>query len=368
MQEEKKRILQLVQDGKITAEEALTILEALDKAGKESEQKEQVLKNELSTEVIEAKKQHYDDAHDTFKKNIQSSKEKIFEFVESAFQKIKDTDLDFNFGKSFTVSHIFQHDEKVIQDLDVDIANGKIKMIAWDHHDVRVECEAKVYRVDDQDQAREAFLNEVIFAIEDGTLKFYLQEKGIKADVLIYVPQKEYKQLRIRMFNGGVAAESLAAEEVKVKSANGSISMDSVRGENCELETGNGTITIQASRFDKVEAETLNGAIEAGGHFKKVDVQTFNGQIICRNDNEESDSLYAKSITGKIQLSVASGAAVSGELKSNLGGFNVNLEGIKIVEEKSDVIQKVLKFQTVYDQTPVLHIFADTKTGAISVS
>ena len=126
-----------------------------------------------------------------------------------------------------------------------------------------------------------------------------------------------------------------------------------MNGESCELETGNGAITIQTSDFDKVEAETLNGAIHARGHFNKVDLQTFNGQIICQNEKLDSESLYAKSVTGKIALSLATGTAVSGELKSNLGNFNVSLAGINIVEEKNDVILKVLKFKTVQDQPPL---------------
>ena len=56
MQEEKKKILQSVQDGKMTAEEALAILEELEKAKQESEKKEQILKSELSTEVIQGQK------------------------------------------------------------------------------------------------------------------------------------------------------------------------------------------------------------------------------------------------------------------------------------------------------------------------
>ena len=73
-------------------------------------------------------------------------------------------------------------------------------------------------------------------------------------------------------------------------------------------------------------------------------------------------------MTGKIQLSLVAGTPVSGELKSNLGSFNVSLEGINIIEEKNDVILKVLKFKTIQEQSPVTHIFAESKTGAISVS
>ena len=251
MQEEKKKILQSVQDGKMTAEEAFAILEDLEKAAQESEKKEQKLKNELSTEVVQEKKKIEDDSHDYdyFKKNFQSSKEKIFDFVESAFQKIKDTDLDFNFGKSIEVSHIFHHDETPIYEIDAEIANGKTKIVAWDSKDIRVECKAKVYRAENQDKAREIFLKNVLFTIKDGKCKFYIQDKGIKVDVVMYVPKKEYEDIQIRMFNGGITAEALRAEHVKVKSANGALTLDGVNGESCELETGNGAITIQDCSF-----------------------------------------------------------------------------------------------------------------------
>lgn len=42
MQEEKKKILQMVQEGLITVEEAYTILNELDKANKESEKKRKI--------------------------------------------------------------------------------------------------------------------------------------------------------------------------------------------------------------------------------------------------------------------------------------------------------------------------------------
>lgn len=372
MQEEKKKILQSVQDGKMTAEEAFAILEELEKAEQESEKKEQVLKNELSTEVVQEKKKseedHSDHDYDYFKKNIHSTKEKILDFVESAFQKIKDNDLDFNFGKSVDVSHIFQHDETAINEINIEIANGKTKIVAWDAQEVRVECQAKVYRVEDQEKARELFVKNTLFMINDGKMKFYIQDKGMKVDAVIYVPKKDYENVQIRMFNGAIIAEALWAEHVKVKSANGAITVEGVHGENCDLETGNGAIAIQTSQFDKLEAETLNGAIQAGGNFKKVDMQTFNGQIVCRNERLDSESIYAKSVTGKIQLSLAAGTVVSGELKSNLGSFNVSLEGINIVEEKNDVIQKSLIFKTIQEQPAFTHIFAESKTGAISVS
>ncbi|MGM9954921.1 MAG: DUF4097 family beta strand repeat-containing protein [Peribacillus sp.] len=366
MQAEKQRILEMVQEGKLTAVEALNLLEELEKASLESDAKEQKLQNELSTVVVNQKSD--DSAQDSFKKNVQSSKEKILGFVESAYKKIKETDLDFNFGKSVEVSHIFQHDYEYLDEIDIDIANGKVKIATWDQQDVRVECLAKVYRVEDIEKARETFLEEVHFAIDAGKMKFKVREKTMKVDTVLYIPSKAYEDIQVRLFNGAITTESLTAEKLKAKTANGVIHIQQGKGETCELETGNGTITISDTNYDELEAETLNGAINADGHFKKVDVQSFNGEIVCKNQAQDCEAIHAKSITGKVQLILPPGKAIEGELKSNLGSFNVSLEGMTIVEEKSDVVQKVLKFKTTSFDDSVLHVFADTKTAAITVS
>ncbi|MFJ7752915.1 DUF4097 family beta strand repeat-containing protein [Peribacillus muralis] len=366
MQEERKKILEMIQDGKLSADEAMGLLEELEKASQESEAKEQKLQNELSTVVVEKKSEG--STHDSFKKNIQSSKEKIFDFVESAFKKIKETDLDFNFGKSVEVSHIFQHDYDFLNEVDVDIANGKIKIAAWDQQDVRVECQARIYRVEDIEEARKNFLDEVDFSIKDGKIIFKVREKAVKVDTIMYIPRREYEKIQVRLFNGAITTESLKSENLKAKTANGSIHIMHGNGDYCELETGNGTITISDTNFNDLEAETLNGAIRADGYFKKLDVQTFNGEIVCNNSGLDCDSIHAKSITGKVQLNLPAGKAIEGELKSNLGSFNVTLEGMTIVEEKSDVVQKVLKFKTVKEEVPSLHVFAETKTAAITIS
>ena len=96
-----------------------------------------------------------------------------------------------------------------LYEIDAEIANGKTKIVAWDAKDIRVECNAKVYRAENQVKAREIFLKNVLFTIKDGKCKFYIQDKGMKVDVVIYVPKKEYENIQVRMFNGGITAEAL---------------------------------------------------------------------------------------------------------------------------------------------------------------
>jgi DUF4097 and DUF4098 domain-containing protein YvlB len=366
MQEEKKKILQLVQDGKITVEEAMKILEELEKASEQSEKKEQVLMTELSTVVVD---QEEPASHqDPFHKKLQSSKEKIFDFVESAFKKLKETDLDFNFGTSYDFTHIFQHNNAVFNEIEIEIANGKTKIVPWDQHEVRVEAQVKVYQGESQNEAKEFFLKESLFSIEDGKLRFHIVRKSIKAEVVIYIPKTSYHELNIRMFNGSITGENLEVENIKAKTANGSISMEGTKGKKVDVETGNGSIVISRTNTEKVEAESLNGSISVEGIYKKLDTQTFSGSVTARIEDPLCEMVSARSTTGKLQLFIPVGIPVAGELKSNLGSFNVSLEGIQIIEEKSDVIQKILTFKTIKTEVPSLQLIADSKTGSITVS
>lgn len=365
MKEERKRILKMVEEGKLTVDEALTLIEELDKSSKVQEEKKEKLVGELSTFVKSGEQgQSYEGkAQDTF----QSTKEKFFDFVDSAVKKIKEFDLDLNFGRHTEVSHIFQQADAAIKYMDIDIANGHVSVIPWDQTDIRVECEAQVYKGESQDEAREYFLKEVTFEIRGQRLFFTTGQKGIKLKAKVYIPQIQYDQIDIRMFNGSIDGKDLQVKQYKIKTANGKIKMDGIKSEEVEAETANGGIAFTNSTIAKVEAETLNGGIEIEGDFRKVEAQSFNGDIKAHLQGGSCEWLEASTTTGSIECLIPEQYSVNGDLKSNLGNFTVDLEGIQIVEEKSELIQKNLGFKSIQESSHPLRLFADTKTGSIAV-
>ena len=363
MNEEKKRILKMVEEGKVSAEDAFRLLEELEKASQTADQKKAEIVQELSTAVKfdEAKKE------ETVHQKIQSTKEKIFEFVDSALKKIKDFDLDFNFGQSVEISHIFHQGDVFLKEMDFDVANGSLKLIPWSQNDVRIECQAKVYRVDDQDQARQNFLKDIHFAVEGEKLRFTTQQKWMKVDAVAYIPQSQYEKARIRIFNGPIQGEKLEVANLRVKTANGKIDLAEITGKKLEAETANGRIKIRQSLVDVLEAETINGAIKLDGDFLTVEAQSFNGNVTANLNGARCQTIATRATTGGIDLYVPEGNSVNGEVKTNLGGFNILLDGIHITEEKNEVLQKLLRFQSVTKTPQALTIIAETKTGSVSV-
>ncbi|WP_108671612.1 DUF4097 family beta strand repeat-containing protein [Peribacillus acanthi] len=364
MVEVKKKILEMVQQGKLSTEEALTLLDELDQAEQVKVEKEKEVVTSLSTIVND----EGDKTEETAQKKTQHSlKDKLFGAVHTVLDKVKELELDFKLGQSVEVSHIFQHGDASFEDIDIDIANGKLELIPWDQRDVRVECHAKVYRTNEVDEARKLLQEGTTFTIEKNRLELYAKQKWMKFDAKVFVPIEEYKKVRIRLFNGGISAENLKAQTLHAKTANGKVLISNASAEVGEFETANGNIELTAGAFKKLEIETINGSISAEGTSLYSDLQTFNGNINLKLHNRAAQSITAKAVTGSVDLFIPNESAVEGELKSNLGGFNLDLSGIQIVEEKNEVAQKTLKFKMIESAFHKLQIVADTKTGSITV-
>lgn len=76
-------------------------------------------------------------------------------------KKVKEVDLDLNFGHAYDVQHIFQFKDTDFSSVELQIANGSVNIVPWEDDDIRAECQAKVYRADSQDAARHAFLQHI---------------------------------------------------------------------------------------------------------------------------------------------------------------------------------------------------------------
>lgn len=353
----------MVQDGKLTAEEALTVLEQLDGAEKYQQAKETEAIQELST-IVHGEKEH---SQQSYGKKVNSAKDKLMDFVDGLVQKIKDVDLDFNFGQSVEIDHIFHYEGAHINNIEIEIANGETEIIPSESDDIRIECTAKVYRVEDVTEARKHLLEDARFSVSDGKMRFVVQSRSIKVKAIVYVPQTKYDEIKVKQFNGMIKGSDLQAVLLKAKTANGKISFDKVDISAAELETVNGAVRVTDSYMRELETETVNGSIHVEGEFVKTDVQTINGRIHCQLKGQGGEEIKAKSAAGSIEILLPSHIQTEGELKSNLGGFMVDLDGIQVVEEKTEVVQKFLRFRTKETQDRVVRIQADTKTGSVTV-
>ncbi|WP_374723422.1 DUF4097 family beta strand repeat-containing protein [Calidifontibacillus erzurumensis] len=365
MNEERKQILQMLDDGKITVDEALKLLEAIE--GPKKDAQEPVSKSEgteISTYISEDST--YREEERKFEKR-QSFKDKFTEFIDSALQKIKDVDFDFNFGPYQEVNHIFQHRDVILSHIHVDISNGSLTIIPWKEQDVRIECKAKVYRHESFEGAKTYFLKNTRFFIDGESMRFSVEPKQLKLKTVIYIPDVLYDKIQLRLFNGHVDGKQLRVSKLKVNTANGNIEFADIDGKDFELETANGHIKIEGGRAQEIEAETINGQIDVTGSFEKVDLQTFSSNINCKLTDASGKFVVLNTTTGNIDLTLPNTIEVKGKVKSNIGGFACDLSDLEIIDEKKDMIQKEMHFAANKGQINKLYVEASSTTGSIVV-
>ena len=363
MNDEKKRILEMVKEGLLNADEALLLLEQLDKKEKLIQEESQQESRELATTAQpEGEKRQEQQT----KKSV-STMDRILGVVDDVVKKIKDIDFDWNFGSSIEIDHLYHQEAKPFQIIDIDVANGEVSIIPWDQNVVDIECKAKVYRAETTTEAREKLQNQIVNKIENGKMKFMLQDRAIKLKAVIKVPNSQYQELRVRLFNGSINGENLKVDEIKTKTANGTISFRDFHTREAEFETVNGSIKLNSFDAGELEIDTMNGSIQVDGAFRTADVQTINGSIQCKQTGQYGETLRAKAQAGSINLQIPQGISCDGELKSNLGSFNLDLKGIQVIEEKNDIVQKMLRFQSTVEEQHSMHVFAESKAGSIKV-
>lgn len=359
--EERKMILKMIEDGKITAEEGLKLLNALQPEKEAEKEPKAEGENYLTTQV------DWEKAGQSKRSYKEPSGTSFFtSFIESAFQKIKDLDFDFNFGSYVEVEHIFQHTGFTGSEIDISIENGSITFEPWSNKDVRLECKAKVYRAHNQTEARQMLLRDAIFQATEDKLKFYTKVKSIKLEIVCYVPEQLYREIKLYTFNGHIKGSRLNVNKMETKVVNGSISFEDLSVERINAETVNGPLEVRGIKGERSEFKTMNGTITVEGALLDVDVETVNGTVNYHLQ-EIKEPCYAelKATTGSVNIFVPAELRVEGLLKTNVGGFSCELHGLEILEEKKEFIQKSIAFIANKDASPRLKLEAETNTGSI---
>lgn len=397
MQDKRKRILTMLENGSISMDEALTLLENLS-AENQGEQQEQpaATEKEVSKQPEEEKvtgqdsndlpvqstfeqtdkntgskekeQPSVDDFLDDLRRDFSHVGERFMHFMQTAVQKVKEFDLDSPFGKSVHFNHTITKSAKGIEELIIYIDNGKVTVHPSDEEELRAEFNVKAYNNDSEESAKNDFLEKVLVVIDDNKLRVASDLKMMQVNVDLYVPNNEYKKLSVRLLNGSFKMKNASYETIRVKTTNGKIEASNLTFTNAEFETANGTIRLNEMTGDMLEAETLNGRVYIDGELKEVDAQSLNGHVIVTTTSEEAEKVEAKTMSGSVELYLPSNISLSGEIVSNIGKLDLQLEDIDRTSEQDQLLQRSVRFtKDVEESKGKLYVHGEAKTGTVLV-
>ncbi|WP_082233390.1 DUF4097 family beta strand repeat-containing protein [Halobacillus massiliensis] len=336
MNEERMKILKMIEEGTITAEEGAELLKAV----------------ETTKEM---------------NKTSSNKKYGFKDFIDEAVEKIKNVDFDLSFGEAVEFHHELKADPVDFHDLDISIANGSLHLEPWDKDFAKADCRVKVYQTSDETEAKEQFLADSELDITSGILRLSNPSKKIKIFVKLYLPKKRYDFIKLKLSNGAITSNHLEAAHFQLKTSNGSLRLKDAQGETCKLETGNGSITVAESAFDHCEADTINGSVKLDGQFGKSDVSAIAGGITVYNYGDRAHTGFFKTTTGQISVLLPENKRIDGTLKSSIGSLTCELENYKILKNKKEVMSKELVFEAREELEKIYHIEAETKTGSVTI-
>lgn len=397
MQSKRKRILTMLENGTITTDEALTLLENLSNsptAVKEEKPKVEAPTSQQAESTVEEKTETaneefteegpsgtYSSDSDSNKNKEQSTDEfledirkdfahvgdRFMQFMQTAVQKVKEFDFDSPFGQSVSFTQTLTKPADGIEEIILDIDHGKIEVHCTDEKEARAEFTVKALNGESEEAAREHFLEKILFVTDGEKLRLSSAMKMTQVNVELYIPRQKYSKLSTRLMNGSFKMREAEIADVRVKTANGKIDVASLTFQKAAFETANGSIGLKDLIGERLEAETLNGRVYIDGELQEIEAQSLSGHVVVTTTNESADKIEAKSMSGSVEIYIPVGIAMTGEIASNMGKLKLQLDDVDKTAEQEQILQRSIRFKKDVEGTSPLYIFGEAKTGSVLV-
>jgi DUF4097 and DUF4098 domain-containing protein YvlB len=393
--DERKRILKLVENGTISAEEAIELLEALSQQ-KEPIQStppsvyttpEQTTTNQESEFTFEEEKKRkttgfedlfsklgnkdvnkkVDELMQELRHDLSEFSGRMMTMMNTTLSKVKDFDVEFPFGEKVEFNKSYAFNAEEVRGFEIDIPNGRVTVEKGTaEQNVLIEALVKTQKKETEYDTIEEF-TEGLVELKDGKIEIATQSKMSHVALHIVLPEKQYDVFIIRLLNGGITVNDSEAKLLKVKTYNGTVKIENVVFDHANLQSANGAIEARGIKGDDIEAETANGRIYIDGDVKEVEAESVNGHVVVTTTSSKAYKLKARTVAGSVELYIPKNVALDGQVTSNLGRTDVGLTDVAIRTGEGQFLQKTCYFNKMVEDAPMLKLVGESRTGSIIV-
>ncbi|MCR4436907.1 MAG: DUF4097 family beta strand repeat-containing protein [Clostridiales bacterium] len=346
--EEKMLILKMLEEGKITSEQAAKLIEALEEntrpAGGDSgarQQKQPNFQDEVSKvrERIQQWKKEFKSSYsqkdfdrllDEFSekaeklgKNLAATTVGVVDKVVDFVGSFVDTNVFNLFGSLPVEERSFEAPADEGMELEVEGVNGQI--VVKKHLENKVVIKSRVRStVNNADEI-------LRFSSNGGNVSLKLNKYGnISVSQEVYLPAAKFKKIKLETTNGKIYVEDslsesfeaatrnshidlmgVNSEKIAVSTKNARIQLSYVIGRDISIDTSNSLIDIKNLRAEKLKAVTTNGKISVENVQNYRDSQEVNLQLKTSNNsikvnmNDMDNKGYkikAQTVNGSVNL------------------------------------------------------------------
>ncbi len=379
MNEERKLILKMVEQGKITADEAAALLEALGEGeGSSASEPEEDTWSRLE-------KQGEDFAHkvevaaDKFSRSLEDRIDtgvgETLSAVGRVLSRLPFVSGEESYEMTREYSGWFAQDAEEIP-VAIETMNGRLLLEGWEQDHYKIIAVQRV-RAKDRDSAR---AKTVDLGLEDGGEGVQALEirppaaSEIAFSFHLFLPKSRLFKLELLNTNGRTGVEHLWTSDVLVDATNGSISLRHVRGSNIHATTVNGSVQMFGVEGKKIVQRAGNGSAKLQIQAEKVEASTTNGSIRIAPTGipAEGASLELAATNGSVRCFVPRDMDLGTKVDAvtGVGKAVVDLEQFEFsVQERRVGTNRVEGQSRDFDNLPrKLYIKAKAGSGTIQIA
>lgn len=373
MNEERKLILKMVEEGKITADEAVALLEAIDEKGSLGKSKE--TSEELWTRVEkqgEAFAQKMETAADKFAQSIDATIEGGFgEKVGRILAKLPFIITGETFEFVTEYKGRFAADILNIP-IELKTANGSVNVEGWEEDYFQLVVTQRI-RAKDRDSARAKMENLPLEPEETNLQELRINIPSmpdVNVSLRLFLPRRLRYTLQAGSTNGGINLGRIEGNTIQAHTSNGSIEIRQARADEIIGVTSNGSAKFDYVEANSIRQKTGNGSIKGSFLAKEMECISTNGSIkISLLTVLPESNLNLKTINGSVRchLPRTSDYGVGVDVSTGVGRANVDVGNMQLDIKKSGSNRITGFTEDFNEKAKQLKIEARTSSGSISI-
>jgi len=354
MHEERLLILKMVESGKITAQEAAELLEAMEEEDMPRQAKNDDVWRRIEKQGEELTRK-IERAAERFSQSIETKLEEagISEQLSSIQRWL--TKLPFLSGIANDVHEFVQEVEgRFTPDLEeipivINTVNGAIEVEGWDGEGFKLVATHRI-RAKDREAARDKMTQ--IDLPQPGSavsrLEIKVHEKHDTSIAFrLCIPRKGPYALSLKSANGRCRVNGVLARNVEINTLNGSVGVGRAKAETIITKTNNGSNNLDYVEANLVQQRTANGSIKFTGSSRRITCDSTNGSVRVAplTFAHETSEIEINTVNGSVRclLPQLPDLEVKVDASSSVGRVSVDLANFAVEsEQRSGCMHKVV--------------------------
>ena len=165
------------------------------------------------------------------------------------------------------------------------------------------------------------------------------------------------------LMNGLFSMEGLSARDLDVESMNGAFKVSARSLSDCSFESANGGMEIVAEEAEAISMEAVNGKLSLAGVLKGASLETVNGRIFVEAFPGSQGDLSAETARGALTVRIPKAIGYALEAEAGVGSIHLDVHGSLRHDSRGKVGREV----SMAHGDEALRIHLETAVGSIQV-